>query len=209
MPAFTDLLLNSKDNLKYRYYQQGDFLQEVIESLQDGLLIISELGELIYANASAHHIFHQLKQDSYSYEHHKLPKAIWHICELLLVSRNHSLNKVFFLSDEISLNKTQIFRVRVRWLDLNKCKFSGFLVTIENRYESMRNLAIAEVAQYHLTQRETDIWCLYRANYSYKEIAAYLYISINTVKKHMKNIHAKRRQNFLENQLSTSTLYSI
>lgn len=48
----------------------------------------------------------------------------------------------------------------------------------------MRNLAIAEAAQYHLTQRETDIWCLYRANYSYKEIADYLYISINTVKKY-------------------------
>ncbi|RAM48288.1 MAG: helix-turn-helix transcriptional regulator [Hapalosiphonaceae cyanobacterium JJU2] len=208
MTAFTDLLLNSKDYLKYHYSQQTDFLQEVMECLQDGLLIISEVGELIYANASAHHIFNQLKQDSY--EHHKLPQAIWHLCELLLVNRNHqSLNKVFFLSDEISLNQTKIFRVRVRWLDLTKCKRSGFLVTIENRYESMRNLAIAEVAQYHLTQRETDIWCLYRANYSYKEIAAYLYISINTVKKHMKNIHAKRRQNFLESQFYQSTLYSI
>ncbi|MFB2773285.1 helix-turn-helix transcriptional regulator [Pelatocladus sp. BLCC-F211] len=207
MTAFTDLLLNSKDNPTYHSCQQADFLQEVMESLQDGLLIISEAGELIYANASAHHIFHQLQQDSY--EDHKLPQAIWHICELLLVSRNQSLNKVFFLSDEISLNKTKIFRVRVRWLDLTKCKDSGFLVTIENRYESMRNLAIAEVAQYHLTQRETDIWCLYRANYSYKEIAAYLYISINTVKKHMKNIHAKRRQNFLESQFSAGTLYSI
>jgi DNA-binding CsgD family transcriptional regulator len=35
---------------------------------------------------------------------------------------------------------------------------------------------------------------LRRANYTCKEIAAELYISLNTVKKHMKNIHAKREK---------------
>jgi DNA-binding CsgD family transcriptional regulator len=200
MIALTNISLNLKENIKFHLWHQVDFLQEVIESLQDGLLIISETGELLYANASAHHIFHQLGQDSY--HQHKLLQAIWHIYELLLVSRNLFPDKLLILSDEIAVDKLKLFRVRVKLLNFSRFKNDCFLVTIENRYESIRNLVNAEATQYNLTQRETDIWCLYRANYSYKEIAENLYISINTVKKHMKNIHAKR-QMFLDNQFPT------
>jgi DNA-binding CsgD family transcriptional regulator len=49
-----------------------------------------------------------------------------------------------------------------------------------------------EVDQYGLTPRQAEVWLLRRANYTYKEIAAELYISLNTVKKHMKDIQAKR-----------------
>jgi DNA-binding CsgD family transcriptional regulator len=201
MITLTNISLNLKDNLKCQNWKQADFLKEVIESLQDGLLIISETGELLYANTSAHHTFHQISQDNY--HQHKLPQAIWQICELLLVSHNLFPDKLLILSDEISLDKLKLFRVRVKLLNLAKFKHYCFLVTIENRYESMRNLVNAEVTQYNLTQREADIWSLYRASYSYKEIAEHLYISINTVKKHMKNIHAKR-QMFLQSQFPTS-----
>jgi DNA-binding CsgD family transcriptional regulator len=66
------------------------------------------------------------------------------------------------------------------------------LVTIEDRNQSTQNLAIADAKKYGLTRRETEIWLLRRANYSYKEIADKLCISINTVKKHLKNIHIKQ-----------------
>ncbi|WP_231936217.1 LuxR C-terminal-related transcriptional regulator [Fischerella sp. NIES-3754] len=201
MITLANISLHFKANIKCHYCQQADFLKEVIDSLQDGLLIISETGELIYANASAHHIFNQLSQDNY--HQHKLPEAIWQICELLVVSHKLFPDKLLILSDEISLDRLKLFRVRVKLLNLEKFKHYCFLVTIENRYESMRNLVNAEVTQYNLTQREADIWSLYRASYSYKEIADHFYISINTVKKHMKNIHAKR-QMFLESQFPTS-----
>lgn len=58
----------------------------------------------------------------------------------------------------------------------------------------MRNLAIAQAEHYGLTSREAEVWLLRQANYSCREIAAELYISLNTVKKHMKNIHAKREK---------------
>ncbi len=201
MITLANISLHLKGNIKCHYWQKADFLKEVIESLHDGLLIISETGELIYANASAHHIFNQLSQDNYN--QHKLPEAIWQICELLVVSHKLFPDKLLILSDEISLDRLKLFRVRVKLLNLAKFKHYCFLVTIENRYESMRNLVNAEVTQYNLTQREADIWSLYRASYSYKEIADHFYISINTVKKHMKNIHAKR-QMFLESQFPTS-----
>jgi DNA-binding CsgD family transcriptional regulator len=39
---------------------------------------------------------------------------------------------------------------------------------------------------------EAEVWLLRRRHYTLKEIATELSISINTVKKHLKNIHAKR-----------------
>jgi DNA-binding CsgD family transcriptional regulator len=63
---------------------------------------------------------------------------------------------------------------------------------LEIEAEVSNNMARAEAKKYGLTNRETEIWLLYRANYSYKEIATALYISLNTVKKHMKKIHTKR-----------------
>ena len=63
---------------------------------------------------------------------------------------------------------------------------------LEDRKQSVENTANTEVDKYGLTAREADVWFLYRANYTYKEIAAQLHISLNTVKKHMKNIHAKQ-----------------
>ncbi|WP_339378694.1 helix-turn-helix transcriptional regulator [Calothrix sp. NIES-2100] len=41
------------------------------------------------------------------------------------------------------------------------------------------------------------MWYLRQTNYSYKQIASKLYMSVNTVKQHMKNIYFKR-QLFLE-----------
>jgi DNA-binding CsgD family transcriptional regulator len=50
-----------------------------------------------------------------------------------------------------------------------------------------------EAQHYGLTDRETEIWMLQRANYTYKQIADELFIAPNTVKKHMQNIHLKQK----------------
>jgi DNA-binding CsgD family transcriptional regulator len=175
--------------------QKASFLQEVIEGLQDGILILSENSRLIYASQSAYRILCQIKQENSSPAF--IPSVIWNICENLLEQRNHSSDKSIFLSSEIVLDRSKIFRVRVRWIDLGKIGRSGFLITIENKCESLKNVVIAEIKKYNLTPREAEIWCLYRAKFSYKEIAMKLYITVNTVKKHMKNIHAKR-QSYLD-----------
>ena len=47
---------------------------------------------------------------------------------------------------------------------------------------------------YGLTEREGEVWMLRLQDYSYQEIADKLYLSINTVKKHMKTILAKQEQ---------------
>ncbi|GAB1541357.1 hypothetical protein NUACC21_40280 [Scytonema sp. NUACC21] len=183
------------NNAQYYDVQTTSFLQEVIESLQDGILILTKTGELIHGNTSAHHILAQLNQDSSNSD--AVPPAIWSLCKSLVESRNLSPSQPTILSNEIVVDPTTVFRIRVRWLTLEKFNDSCFLVTIENRYESLKNIAMTEVKKYDLTPREAEIWYLYRAKFSYKEISAKLYITVNTVKKHMKNIHAKR-QAFLD-----------
>ncbi|MBH8575258.1 helix-turn-helix transcriptional regulator [Nostocaceae cyanobacterium CENA369] len=183
-------------SVKLHTLQQAAFLQEVLEGLGDGILIVTETGELVHANAVAYHICYQLNQANYN--SHFVPSAIWDLCQSLLDSRSLLSPRLMMLSDEIALDKSTIFHIRVRLLYLDKFQLSCLLVTIENRYESLKNTAIAEIKKYELTSREAEIWYLYRENYSCKEMAAKLYITLNTVKKHMKNIHAKR-QYFLAN----------
>lgn len=167
----------------------ANFLQEVVEGLHDAILILTTKGELILQNISAVRICRQLRGGcSHA---NSIPSAIWRLCESLL--ERIAIEPSIIVSDEIAIDKSNIFRIRVRCLNLERFNSPCFLVTIENLYESLKQAALAEVKKYELTHREAEIWCLYRVNYSYKEIAHHLHISLNTVKKHMKNIHAKRQ----------------
>ncbi|MEI1373572.1 LuxR C-terminal-related transcriptional regulator [Nostoc sp. UHCC 0926] len=179
------------DSINLHESKRADFLQEVIEGLEDGILILSKAGKVIHANASAHRLCCQFNQGNFNQNF--VPPAIWNLCESLLNSRYLFSDKLLILSDEIVLDKSNIFRIRVRLLDLDGFEVPCLLVTIENQYESVKNVALTEVQKFDLTPREAEIWFLYRSNYSYKEIANKLYITINTVKKHMKNIHTKRQ----------------
>lgn len=174
--------------------QPTSFLQEIFEGLQDGILILTTSGNLVHANSSAHKICTQIRQQND--DEKMLSSAIWSLCESVIENRTLFPNQNIIISDEIEITNLARYRVRVRWINLNnqvKNNTEYLLVTLENRYETLKNMALAEAKKYELTPRETEIWHLYRANYSYKEIADQLYITINTVKKHMKNIHVKRQ----------------
>jgi DNA-binding CsgD family transcriptional regulator len=171
-------------------FPNKSFFQEVIEGLQDGILIISETGKVIHANSNAQRICNHLILDNL--ESQDFPSIIWKLCESLIESQNLFPLDSFILSDEITINTANVIRIRVRWLNLEQVPYPCILVTMENRSESIKNTAIAEAKKYELTAREAEVWSLYRAKYSYKQISEQLYITINTVKKHMKNIHSKR-----------------
>ncbi|OUL27831.1 helix-turn-helix transcriptional regulator [Nostoc sp. RF31YmG] len=167
------------------------FLQLVIENLEDGILIVSEAGNVFHANASAYHICTQFKAE---YGNQKfIHPVISRLCQSLIENQSWNSKKLIILADEIIVNQSNIFRIRVKYLKFEITQIPYFLVTIENCYKTLKNVTIFEVKKYDLTPREAEIWSLYRGNYSYKDIAAKLYISINTVKKHMRNIHAKRQ----------------
>ncbi len=166
-------------------------LQAVIECFVDGVLILTEQGECIHANECSRRICRLLSEENLQVNF--LPQSIWLICESLINSRELFPAQNMIIEAEIDANNGAVFRVRVRWLELAENDNPYLLVTIEDRKQSSHNAAIAEAKKYDLTPREAEVWLLRRANYSYKEIAAKLFITLNTVKKHMKNVHAKQQ----------------
>ncbi|NET37885.1 MAG: helix-turn-helix transcriptional regulator [Cyanothece sp. SIO1E1] len=162
-----------------------------IADLIDGILILTDEKQLIYANDSARRVLHQLNQDK---SHtHLVPQEIWHICQSLIHSRNLFPNQQWLMQSDIFTEDSTALHIRARWLTLEAVEHPCLLLTVEDRRQAMQNIAIEEAQKYGLTPREREVWLLHRNGYTYKQIALELYITPNTVKKHMKSIHAKQK----------------
>ncbi|WP_190791754.1 LuxR C-terminal-related transcriptional regulator [Leptolyngbya sp. FACHB-711] len=173
-------------------------LQSILECLGDGILIATDQGEVLHANRYAQQLCCRI--GSYVGSTLTLHPAIWRICQALIKERNFisdcseeetASQRTVILDEELHVNESLI-RVRVRWLDLQEVTRPCLLITLEDQYESARYRAIAEALKYGLTNRETEVWLLKRIGCTYKQIAAQLHIAEDTVKKHIKNIYARR-----------------
>lgn len=164
-------------------------VRAVLESWIDGVLVLTEQGEWIQSNDAARRICHRLTKGEQT---DSVPKEIWRICQTLIQARTIYPEGTAIVEAEIAIAKSTL-RVRVRWFESSPNAHPYLIVFLEDRHESAWHLAIAEVDRYRLTPREAEVWLLHRDNYTYKEIAAELYITTNTVKKHIKSIHAKRQ----------------
>ena len=176
-------------------FQQSSFFQAVLESLVDGILILNKEGKVVHANAQATHLCQQINtsrdyQDSYD----QLPPEILRVRQSLMECRQIFPHRQMIIESEVITTNSTTLRLRGRWLNLGDGTRSYLLITMEDCQQSLDNLVSADRRKYGLTAREAEIWSLRRTNHSYKEIAAKLYISENTVKKHMKSINAKRKQ---------------
>ncbi|MEO0869206.1 MAG: helix-turn-helix transcriptional regulator [Cyanobacteria bacterium J06642_11] len=128
-----------------------------------------------------------------------ISQPLWRCCKALLESREGASDLfpddyTIVLEDEISTANGTI-HARVQWFDWNNAAYQAtdcFLITLEDKQQSLTAMASQEAQRYGLTSRETDVWQLKRMGYSYKEISKKLFISENTVKKHLKNIYAKK-----------------
>ncbi|MEM9164110.1 MAG: helix-turn-helix transcriptional regulator [Cyanobacteria bacterium P01_F01_bin.4] len=172
---------------------QASLLFAAIENFADGLIIVNKAGEILHQNRYANQLIKTL--DTQYQNLKSLPKNIWKICQSLLNNVDVFSTKTHvILEDELQTEAQGIIRVRVQWFSSDGSNQDCFLVTLENRSRSVENRAKSDAQRYGLTPREVDVWQLKQANYSYKEIAAELFISENTVKKHLKSVYAKREQ---------------
>lgn len=166
----------------------------VFEELIDGILILTEQGELVYANASAGRICQQLVQGNSPPNlgtQDLGTQKIWPACQSLIENCISVFKPKTRIESEISVEKLGTFRLRVQWLRLEETDYQ--VILIEDCSQSLQNLVNSQVQTYGLTPREAEVWSLSRTHHTYREIAEQLYITLNTVKKHMKNIHAKFR----------------
>jgi DNA-binding CsgD family transcriptional regulator len=163
--------------------------QAVLENLTDGILVLTETGQPAYFNSIAQKICAQMNLNIADFE---IPKEIWQVCQLLTHERWTLPVQPTTLISEIRGSKSRMLRIRVQWLKVQQEK-SYFLVNLEDCQQANRDRAISEIHQYGLSDREADVWLLRRTDHSYQAIADQLYISIDTVKKHLRRIYAKQK----------------
>ena len=185
------LMLTQLERPKLLAHANSVLLQGVLESLLDGILILNHQGDQTYINDAARRICERISQGEATAD---VPREIWQACEALIESRTLYPDRAVVIESEITLSRSEVFRVRVRWLSLEDTQHPYIVVLLEDYCQSLQSRAIAEVQQYGLTSRQAEVWLLHRMGYSYQEIANELYISHNTVKKHIKDIYVKQQQ---------------
>ncbi|NJR64371.1 MAG: helix-turn-helix transcriptional regulator [Leptolyngbyaceae cyanobacterium CRU_2_3] len=160
--------------------EQSGLFKGVIEDLIDGILIVSDQREILYINDSARRALYQLNQNQAQIN--SIPREIWHICETLIHSRNLFPEQEWLIEFEIFTDSSTALNIRVRWLKLESVENPCLLLIIEDRYQAIKNISIAEAERYGLTPREKEVWLLHRVGLTYKQIASELCITPNTVK---------------------------
>lgn len=165
------------------------FLLAILEGFLDGILVITDQKQLLYINHSAQHLCHRFNPDTTTTT---IPQSIWQACEALIESQSLYPEKLVVMETEVDCGEIML-RVRVQWLTLAECDRPCLLVRLQDQQQATQTLAIAEAQNWHLTERETQVWLLRRAGLSRKQIASELYISEDTVKKHLGNVRAKRQ----------------
>ncbi len=185
-----DRFIEALKNLKT---QGGCFnsvlVKGVLEGFMDGILILTQQGEFVHINSNAHKILEIFTRNKTQFQ--KIGQEIKRIYQAVVDSCELYPDTPTVIESEVNHNKLNILRIRARWLQLDAYEQPLVLILLEDQKHSIHRLAAAESQKYGLTPREAEIWSLRRANHSYKEIAAKLFISLNTVKKHVKNIRSK------------------
>lgn len=176
-------------NMKY-LEQSPKFLEIVLEGFVDGILVVNDRGEPLYINTLARQICHQLNTNTPPINN--LPGEVWRACQALIENRELYPEQTLVIESLVTLPATTV-RIRVQWLELKTNQSALLLVRLEDQQQMLRNLAIAESKQYGLTAREAEVWLLRRLGHSRKAIADDLYITLDTVKKHLKNIRGKQQ----------------
>ena len=179
------------------FNMQAALLVAAIENSTFGLVIVSQNGTILHKNKRAQSLLKELSCTSGQL----IPDALWRPCQSLIGTQDESTapfpaDYTIVLEDEISTKRGTI-HMRAQWFDWDDNTHHAsncFLITLEDRQQSLTIIANQEAQRYGLTVRETDVWHLKRMGNTYKDIAKALYISENTVKKHLKNIYSKKQQ---------------
>ena len=161
-------------------------LRAVLAGLQDGFIIASQTGDIRQINEPAKRICALLEAEA-----NTIPQEIWRVCQSALKNQDVLSFENIGLDADIIL--PEIGTVRIRVQNISLAKEPLLLVVLEDRQQTIRNKALSDAALCGFTKRETEIWQMRLRGADYNEISTTLWISLNTVKKHIKNINAKRR----------------
>ncbi|OKH48166.1 helix-turn-helix transcriptional regulator [Phormidium tenue] len=165
-------------------------LSRLFEGFADGVLLLTQEGNCIYSNREGRRLCQVLRDGQHSAD--AVPLGVWLMCRHMIESRSLFAGLALVPTQTFIGTKNQLVRAKVQWLGVPPDSDAYLLVLLEDQSRSAQATALLEAVRYKLTPREKDVWLLRHANCSYKEIAAKLFVSVNTVKRHLKSISAKR-----------------
>lgn len=166
-------------------------VEEALTKLTSGILIVTEGKQTLYANDCACRILRQINQERQSSD--TIPKEIAYLCNYISDVRRRFPGQHWITKTKICISSAATFSVTARYMKLESLGQSCIIFEMRDQYQLVKGIALEEAKEFGLTERETEIWLLQRANYTYKQIASELFIAPNTVKKHMQNIHLKQK----------------
>ncbi len=157
----------------------------LLESMPIGVLVLTTLLQLVYANDKAIGICERLEKSN-----SPLPIAVIALCQRM-IGEDEPIAEPLVM--EYQEQSEQFFRLQARWLCANAEAQPLLLVQIEDCLATLYEELALEQQKYDLTDREAEVWVLLRQDYSYQQISERLNISLNTVKTHVKNVYSKRK----------------
>ena len=167
------------------------FLFDLLNSYVQGILILSNQGDIIYINENGKELLTQMSNTQPN--NGRLPKQIDFLFKFQLDIHSRFPTESWSMNISISTSGYDFFDVQTRWIYLRASDSDCLLFVMENSNQKIKEVVLKQAIHYGLTPRETDVWLLHRLRYTYKEIAKKLTIMPSTVKKHMKNILVKQR----------------
>ncbi len=166
-----------------------------------GLLLLNKAGQLMQSNTKARELCQALHQatkrsmDSIAANQAaiSLPSQVATLCNFLREIRLELPGKPLQLTEDIFLDTGLRVHLKAEWIELGSQDEAYILISLEDITQTAGRRALCDAIRYGLTPRETDVWKLYLQGLSYREVGKQLFITLSTVKKHMKNIYSKRR----------------
>jgi len=167
-------------------------INDLVNCFPDGVLIINPCGEVIFSNVYASKICQPILEQKTSQSDPL--NEVEELSRLFQTIRDGriSAERLYLLEGEFYTGTDNEIRVRVQMIELDQVEEPCLLIVLEDRKDTVRRAAIAEIRKFKLTPREADVWLWRRTGLSYTEIATKLFVTIDTVKKHLKSIYAKR-----------------
>jgi hypothetical protein len=126
---FRSLLLKPSKYTPKRH--KSAFLSTVPDSLIGGMLIVTESGEVVYANSKARALCRQLPSNTSQPQ--AIPEVIWELCRSLIESQDLFPDRHLILESEVEGDRSQGLHLQVRHFEFDHHDRSYLLVTLNER----------------------------------------------------------------------------
>lgn len=155
------------------------------------ILVLTDDHRILYATENLRRKLNELTETEENGQ--LVAQELIFICQVLKQCRDCFPNQNWAIEFDIFTKDAIALHIRSRWLKLDDVDRPCILLVVEDRQQLVQDMMLDEAQDWGLTEREQEVWLLHQDGYTYKRIADKLYITINTVKKHMRSIHAKRK----------------